>query len=38
MSNWTKIYKRKTGFFDTVILNEIKKREEYLNKLYEWTG
>ena len=38
MSNWTKIYKIKTGFFDSVILNEIKKGEEYLNKLYEWTG
>ena len=38
MSNWTKIYKIKTGFFDSVILNKIKKGEEYLNKLYEWRG
>ena len=38
ISNFTQIYKIKTKKIDSLILNEIEKGEEYLNKLYEWTG
>ena len=37
-SNWTEVYKVKTKNFDSVILNEVEKGEEYLQKLKEWTG
>ena len=40
ISNWSKIYKIKTNNLpiDNIILNETKERNEYLNKLYEWSG
>ena len=38
ISNFTQIYKIKTKKIDSLILNEIEKGEEYLNKLYEWSG
>ena len=40
MSNYTELYKIKTKNFDidSVILSEVEKVNEYLNKLYEWTG
>ena len=38
ISNWTEVYKVKTKNFDSVILNEVEKGEEYLQKLKEWTG
>ena len=38
ISDWTEIYKVKTKNFDSVILNEVEKGNEYLQKLYEWTG
>ena len=39
ISNYTPIYKIKTNNFpDSIILNENEKGNEYLNKLYEWTG
>jgi hypothetical protein len=40
MSNYTELYKIKTKNFDidSVILSEVEKGNEYLNKLYEWTG
>ena len=36
-SNWTPIYKVKT-IFDSKILCETERGEEFVNKLYEWTG
>ena len=38
ISDWTKIYKIKTKDFDSLILNNVEKGDEYLKKLYEWTG
>ena len=40
ISEWTKIYKIKTKNFDvdSNILIEVEKGDEYLKKLYEWTG
>ena len=40
ISNYTHIYKIKTKNFeiDSLILSEIERGEEFLNKLYEWTG
>ena len=39
-SNWSEIKKVKTKKInvDSLILNEIEKGEEYLEKLYEWSG
>ena len=36
--NWTKLFKIKTSNIDSFILNESEKKEEFLNKLYEWSG
>ena len=33
---WSKIYKIKTTNFDSIILKESKKENEYLQKIYEW--
>ena len=38
ISNWTKIEKIKTKDFDSLILNESKRENEFLEKLYEWSG
>ena len=40
ISEYTKIYKIKTRIFkiDSNILNNVEKVDEYLKKLYEWTG
>ena len=38
ISNYTKIYKIKTKNIDSIILNETERGDEFLNKLYEWTG
>ena len=40
ISNWTKIYKIKTknSDIDSSILNESERENEFLNKLYEWSG
>ena len=38
ISEYTKIYKIKTKNFDSLILNNVEKGDEYLKKLYEWTG
>ena len=38
MSNWTEIYKIETGIIDSVILNQKKKKNIYLNKILEWSG
>ena len=38
ISNYTQIYKIKTKNFDSIILNETERGDEFLNKLYEWTG
>ena len=35
---WSEIKKVKTQKFDSIILNESKRCEEFLNKIYEWTG
>ena len=35
--NWTQLFKIKTSI-DSVILNESEKKEEFLNKLCEWSG
>ena len=37
-SNYSQIYKIKTEFIDSVILNKLEKRKEYINKIIEWTG
>ena len=37
-SNYSKIIKFKTDKFDSILLNETKKCNECLNKIYEWTG
>jgi len=36
--NWTQLFKIKTSNIDSFILNESEKKEEFLNKLYEWSG
>ena len=38
ISHWTEIHKIKTKNIDCNILNEIEKGNEFLQKLYEWTG
>ena len=38
ISDWSKIYKIKTGIIDSLILNENKRSEEFINKILEWTG
>ena len=38
ISNFTELYKIKTKNIDSVILSEEEKGNEYLNKLYEWSG
>ena len=37
-SIWSEIKKVKTYKFDSIILNESKRCDEFLNKIYEWTG
>ena len=37
-SNWSEIKKVKTKNVDSLILKEEEKGDEYLEKLYEWTG
>jgi len=37
-SNFSEIVKFKTNKFDSILLNETNKRNECLNKIYEWTG
>ena len=37
-SNWSEIKKIKTKKGDSLILKEVEKGNEYLEKLYEWTG
>ena len=37
-SNWSEIKKVKTNKFDSIILNESKRCDEFINKIYEWTG
>ena len=38
ISNWTNIHKIRTKNFESLILNGLEKENEYLEKLYEWTG
>ena len=38
ISNWSDIHKIKTKNLDCLILNGLEKENEYLQKLYEWTG
>ena len=38
VGNWTKLFKIKTSNIVSFILNESEKKEEFLNKLYEWSG
>jgi len=37
-SNWTEIMKVKTTDFDSIILKESKKENEFLNHILEWSG
>ena len=37
-SSWSDTKKIKTMKFDSIILNESKRCDEFLNKIYEWTG
>ena len=37
-SNYSEIKKIKTDRFDSLILNETNKCDEFLNQIYEWTG
>ena len=38
VGNWSESFKIKTLIIDSLILNETERRDEFLNKLYEWTG
>ena len=38
ISNWSNIHKIKTKNFDCLILDGLEKQDEYLKKIYEWTG
>ena len=38
ISEWSEIKKVKTGDIDSTILNESERGNEFLQKLYEWTG
>ena len=38
ISNYSDIKKIKTNKFDSILLNDLKKADECLNKIYEWTG
>ena len=38
MGPWSEFFKIRTGIIDSVILNKSPKRNEFLNKLYEWIG
>ena len=35
---WIKIQKRKTSDFDSCILNESNRKNEFLQKIFEWNG
>ena len=37
-SIWSEIKKIKTDKFDSILLNETNRCNEFLNKIYEWTG
>ena len=37
-SNWSEIKKNKTLEFDSILLNETKRCDEFLQKIFEWTG
>ena len=37
-SLWSEIKKFKTAYFNSLILNETNRCDEFLNKIYEWTG
>ena len=37
-STWSEIKKNKTLEFDSILLNETKRCDEFLQKIYEWTG
>jgi len=38
ISNWSKIYKIKTKYIDSIILNNNERKKEYINKILEWSG
>ena len=38
ISDWTEINKIKTKNLDCLILNEMERENEFIEKLYEWTG
>ena len=38
LSNWTQIYKIKTTFIDSIILNKHERKKEFLEKILEWIG
>ena len=38
ISNWTEIKKVKTKDIDSIILNESQRENEFLQKIYEWSG
>ena len=39
ISNWTEIKKVKTkDYIDSIILNETQRKNEFLQKIYEWSG
>ena len=35
---WTEIYKIKTLDFDSIILRELERKGEFLNKIFDWCG
>ena len=37
-STWSEIKKIKTDKFDSILLNETNRCDEFLEKIYEWTG
>ena len=38
ISPWTNIYKIKTLDFDSIILKEEKRKNEFIQKILEWSG
>ena len=38
ISNWTKIYKIKTKDIDSIILKNNERKNEFINKIIEWSG
>jgi len=38
ISDWSEIYKIKTKYIDSIILNNNERKKEFINKIIEWSG